>query len=157
MALPLIITIAFIVSYIFFFINKELSFLQNSILFMLVAIMTRNYITIMSMELELIKTTEDPFLFLFLLIGREIITPLLILIFVNTFLLFRRKLNQVFISIATIGFMEGLDYLYIHFKVISYIKWNLGYALSVNIAYLLIGIGLGMLLLFLQKREEISL
>jgi hypothetical protein len=157
MALPLITTAAFIVSYILFFINKKLSFLQNSILFMLLAIMTRNYITIMSMELKLIKTTEDTILFLFLLVGREIIIPSLILIFVNTFLLFRRKLHQVFISIATVGFMEGMDYLYIHFKVITYVNWNLGYALIVNIAYLLIGIGLGKLLLFLQKREEVSL
>jgi hypothetical protein len=91
------------------------------------------------------------------MIRREVITPVLILIFVNTFLLFRRKLHQVFISIATVGFMEGMDYLYIHFKVITYVNWNLGYALIVNIAFLLIVIVLGRLLLFLQKREEVSL
>jgi hypothetical protein len=157
MALPLIITIAIMVSYIFYFITKKLSFLQNSILFMLMAIVTKNYITIMSMEFKILKTTEDPSLFLFLLIVREIITPILILTFVNAFLLSKRKLNQICLFIATLGFMEGIDFLYIHFKVITFVNWNLGYALIVNIAYLLIGIGLGKLLLFLQKREEVSL
>lgn len=49
--LPAAIVLTVIISYFFFFQKKKLSFLQNSIVFMILTMVTTNYITIMTLNL----------------------------------------------------------------------------------------------------------
>jgi hypothetical protein len=154
MALSFSITLTIMISHVFFFQKKKLSFLLNSIVFMILAIITRNYMTIMTMELKLLKTTEDHVLFLFFLVNREIIIPLLILIFTNIYLQTTSLKKKIFLFIGVLLFMHGMDYLSVHLKVITFIKWNFIYAAIVNVVYLLIGLGLAKIVLFLQKWES---
>jgi hypothetical protein len=151
-ALPISITLTLFISHLFFHSNKKLSFLQNSILFMIVVIMVRNYTTIMSMELKLLKITEDPFLFIFLLLYREIIVPLVVLFFANTYLTITRRTKRMFLLFSVLAFMGGMDYLSEYFKVIEWVKWNFIYAGIVNAAILMVGLGLAKVLL-LKKLE----
>ncbi|HYK74169.1 MAG TPA: hypothetical protein VEV44_13765 [Pseudoneobacillus sp.] len=153
MALPISIILAVFISYVAFFIKKRMSFLLNSILFMLMVVATRNYITIMSLQLKNIETTKDQFLFLFLLIHREIIIPLLVLIFCNLYLLSKGWRKKLGVSILILGTLQAMDVLSIYFKVEKFLKWNILSDLIINIGYMVIGLGLSKLLLFLSKRE----
>jgi hypothetical protein len=154
MALAIIITLTILIFYIFFIQKKKLSFLQNSIVFMLMTIVTTNYITIMSMELKILKTSEDDFLFLFLLILRDIVIPLLVLIFINTYLHSPSMKKKVIFFIVILSILHGMDYLSVYFGVIKYVKWNFIYSLFVDVAYLLIGMGLSIVVLYLRELEN---
>jgi hypothetical protein len=153
MALPLIITLTFLISYITFFIKKKYSFLHNAILFMVMAIITKNYMTVTSMELKLIKHTEEYSLFLFLILHREIIIPLLILIYVN--LRFRNATLPwaIFLFILILSLMQTMTYLTTYFEVVEFIKWNMFYALLANIAFMLIGLGISKSLVAISNWE----
>lgn len=59
MILPAAIVIAFYTLSFFFFIEKKLSFLQNSLILMLISIAARNYTTILTLQLKWIHITED--------------------------------------------------------------------------------------------------
>jgi FtsH-binding integral membrane protein len=73
MALSISITLFLLISHILFFKKKKMSFLQNSVLFMVIGIISKNYITIMTMQLEKLATSQDDFLFVALLLYRDII------------------------------------------------------------------------------------
>jgi hypothetical protein len=154
MALPVSITLTIIISHFFFVQKKKLSFLQNSIVFMVISIMTKNYMTIMTMQLKMLKNTEDHFLFLFFLLQREIIIPLLVLIFINTYLLSSCWKRKTFLFIGVLASMQAVEYLSVHFKVVEYVKWNFIFAVIVNVAYLLMGLGLAKIVLFLKQWEN---
>ncbi|WP_442598807.1 hypothetical protein [Neobacillus sp. D3-1R] len=153
MALPLSIILVVVISYIAFFMKKSMSFLQNSILFMLMEISTRNYISIMSLVLKKIKTTDNEVLFIFLLIHREIIIPLLVLIFCNLYLLSDGWVKKVSAFILILSTLQVMDVLSVYFKVEKFLRWNMISDLFINIAYLLIGLLISKLLLLLSKRE----
>lgn len=153
MALPISIILALLISYVAFFVKKRMSFLQNSILFLVMMMATRNYITIMSLQLKKIETTQDHFLFLFLLIHREIIIPLLVIIFCNVYLIFKGWKKKLIIFITVLCILQAMDTLSVYFKVEEYLKWNMLNDLFINIGYLVMGLGVTRLLLLLSARE----
>ncbi|WP_175532538.1 hypothetical protein [Paenibacillus sp. yr247] len=118
------------------------------------AIATKNYITIMTMELKMIKTTEDNFLFVFLLMFREMIIPLIVLIFTNAYLLTPSWKKRILLFIVVLAVMQGMDYLTIHFKVIQFIKWNFICAAIMDAAFLLFGLMLAKTVLYLKEWER---
>jgi hypothetical protein len=155
MALPISITLTLIIAYITFFLKKKFSFVHNAIIFLIMAIIEKNYITIMNLELKILKTTEDPFLFLFLLLHREIIIPLLLVIFLNVLLRLNTLGQKILHFIFIAGFMQLTDILSTYFKVVEFIKWNMFYELLVNISFLFIGIGISKFLVVISKGEGI--
>jgi hypothetical protein len=153
MILSISITLSILLSYFFIYLEKKLSLLQNIIIYMVTVFISKNYLTIMNMELKLIKITEDHLMFITFLIFREIITPLLVLIFINAFLLTSLWRKKALVFIGVISTMQGITYFFEQFKVFEFVKWNYIYALMVNSAYLLIGLGLTKVLLIVQKRK----
>lgn len=152
MALSIFITITILLLHSFFFLKKELSFLQNSILFFILAIATKNYSTIMTMGLKRLKTPDEHTLFGVFLLHREIITPLIVMLFVNIFISKACWWKRILLLLSALVLMQGLDYLSIFFEVIKFLKWNHLYAAVINLAYLLIGLGVGKLLMYLEGR-----
>ncbi|WP_261134411.1 hypothetical protein [Bacillus sp. Marseille-Q3570] len=147
-ALPTIITVTILVSLFFFFLTKSLSFLQNSLLFMVISILTKNISTLMSLNWKVIHTTEDQFLFLFFLINREILIPLLVLIFVNIYLRTPSGGKRIIIYICSIPVIAGLNFLSEYFNVIDFVKITLFHHTLVDTTYFLIGIGLAKIICF---------
>jgi membrane protein YdbS with pleckstrin-like domain len=76
-----------------------------------------------------------------------------VLIFINAYLL-SSSWKKIWICISVLAFMLGVEYLTVRFKVIEYVKWNFIYAAIVEVAYLLIGLGLAKAVLFLQEWER---
>jgi hypothetical protein len=153
MVLSVLVSLSIVLGLIFYFFEKKLSFVENAIIFMSLAIITRNYHTIMTMVLKTVKSSEEHKLFADLLLQREVTTPVLVLIFINGFLLCRVWKKRVILFLFIIGLLQGMDVLFVHFDVIHFVKWNFYYGCIVNLFYLFAGIGLAYLLKYMRKQE----
>ena len=154
MELPIFLTVTIILSYLLFFLKKSLSFLQNSIVFMVIGLITKSYLTIMSMELKLIQLTKDQFLFMALLMYRDLLIPIVVLIFVNLYYSPTNNKNKTFLFIGMLTILQGVNLLLAYFQIITFANWNLLLGGIVNIAYLLIGLVLVKILQYLQLWES---
>jgi hypothetical protein len=120
---------------------------------MVITILATNVITILSLNLKLVKTTENSFLFPAVLLYRDAIIPLLVLVFINAFhTSFTLKL-KTFYFIFIFTCLNGMEALLIFLNVIEYTKWNFFYSAITNTAYLLIGLGIAKIVLFVSKRS----
>lgn len=151
--LPLTLLLTILISFFCFFQRKPFTFIENSIVYMVLTILTTNIITILSLNLHLIKATENPFLFPAVLLYRDAIIPLLILIFINFFYTgFTLKL-KFFFFIFIFVCLNGMEALLVFLDVFEFTKWNFYYAAIVNAAYLFIGLGIAKIVLFVSKRS----
>lgn len=151
--LPLTLVIALTLALVFYFHSKPLLFLQNSILYMILTIITTSVTTILSLNLHWMQTTVNPFLFPAFLLYRDIIVPLIVLIFINGFYSTKvmRKRASYFLF-CFIGLL-ATDVLLLRCNILEYIKWNLFFAAVINVGYLMIGLLIGKLLLYVVKRS----
>jgi hypothetical protein len=154
MGLPATIVLTIIVSYFFFFQKKKLSFLQNSTLYMILGLLSTNYITIMGLNLDKFETTKNGFLFIAVPLYRTIIIPLLVLLFINAYLAAQKKFIQVLYVLFFLATLDGLQVFLIYFKIIRYTHWNFFAATIVNVFYLIIGLGMAKLVIYAQKRSK---
>lgn len=155
MALPAAIVISLYTVLVFYFQKKPLSFLQNSIVFMIITIATKNYTTIMTLQLKLFKLTEDSLLFLFFLLNRDIIGPVIVLIFINVFLGTATWKKKVYIFIGMFLSLQLMDILSLLFAVVTYTKWKLLYAGIANSAFLIFGLGLARGVKYLNREHSV--
>jgi hypothetical protein len=152
--LPLSILLTLSISFFYFFQRKPFTFIENSIVYMIITILTTNKITILTLNFKLIKTTENPFLFPAVLLYRDVIIPLLVLIFINVFhTSFTLRLKS-FYFIFIFACLNGIEALLIFLDVFEFTKWNFFYAAIVNTAYLFIGLGISKIVLFVSKRSQ---
>ncbi|PFA70721.1 hypothetical protein CN378_00165 [Bacillus sp. AFS015802] len=154
MSLPFFITILIILIYIVLFMKKELSFTSNSIQFMVLSIISTNYITIMTNKLEWMKASEDVTQFISLLINRECILPLVGVIMVNGYLNYEKRKDKVICFLSLLFFISVLDILHVHFHSLSYPEWSLLNTVMVNGIYLAFCIWMGKGLYYLQSKGE---
>jgi hypothetical protein len=148
--LPLTILLTISISLFFFFQRKRFTFTENSIVYMAITILTTNVITILTLNLKVIKTTENPFLFPAVLLYRDVIIPLLVLSFINGFLANFTLKRKFFYFIFIFTCLNGIEALLIFQDVLKFIKWNYFNAVIVNTAYLFIGLGIAKIVLFLK-------
>jgi hypothetical protein len=134
--------------------KKKLSFFSHSIIFMIMAIIERNYLTTMNMELQIIRITEDHLLFVCFLLNREILVPVLILIFVERYIQSANGFSKAWVFLAGTAVLQAFTGLAVAFSLIGYVKWSYAYAVFENMAYLLIGLGVGKWAAIFERREK---
>ncbi len=154
MSLPFFITVLIMLIYIALFMKKKLSFTANSIQFMVLSIISTNYITIMTNNLEWMKASEDVTQFISLLINRECILPLVGVIMVNGYLNYNKRSEKILYYVSLLLLISVLDILHVHFHSLSYPDWSLFNTVIVNALYLVFCIWLGKGLYYFQKKEE---
>ena len=154
MALSIYISLTIVMLHFGYFIRKPLNFLGNSLIFMLIAIITRQCLTVMAMELKFFKLTEDYWLFICLLLCRDILTPMVVVIFSNFYLRSRTVTQKIITFFLSIAALLGLHYLAVQFGIITYVKWNFGYTLLLNAAFLLAALGIVKLISFIKTWEN---
>ncbi|MGG4168282.1 hypothetical protein ABEW00_12600 [Rossellomorea vietnamensis] len=154
MSLPFFITVLIILIYIALFMKKKLSFTANFIQFIVLSIISTNYITIMTNNLEWMKASEDVTQFISLLINRECILPLVGVIMVNGYMNYKRRSEKILCYVSLLVFISILDVLHVYFHSLSYPDWSLLNTVIVNGLYLLLCIWMGMGLYYFQKKEE---
>ena len=151
--LPLTLLMTLFLSLFFFYQRKSLTFLENSIVYMLITILTTNVMTIVKLNMKLIKVTENPLLFPAVLFYRDGIIPLLVLLFIN---MFYKKISLkakfiYFMVLYTCSF--GIEALLVFLHVLDYVNWNFFYSGIVHASYFFIGIGIAEMVLFVSKRS----
>jgi hypothetical protein len=154
MALSIYISLTIVLLHFAYHIRKPLNFLQNGLIFMVIAIITRQCLTVMGMEWKLYKLTEDDWLFVCLLLCRDLLTPMVTVIFCNFYLrcdFWFSKLAAFVISLAT---LLGLNYMAVRFGIITYIHWNFGFTALLNTLFLLTALGLMKLISYIQMWEN---
>ena len=130
----------FIATY-FFFQKKRLLFIENLMLFLFFLFINKCVLTMISMNLSLIMYSKEPYLFLCFWLQRNIIFPLILLIFVNG--VFRKSMGvKVTGGLFTVIVILLSEALAIHFSIIQYHMWSFFISLILAIAYLLIGLGI---------------
>ena len=154
MSLPFFLSIFIILIYVALFMNKKLSFIANSIQFMVLSILSTNYNTIMTNNLEWMKASEDVTQFISLLINRECIIPLIGVVTVNGYLHFEEKTHKLILFVCLLMFISVLDVLHLYFHSLSYPQWSLLNTVIVNSMYLVLCILIGKGLYYIQKKEE---
>ncbi|MBT2708478.1 hypothetical protein J7I91_11125 [Pseudomonas sp. ISL-84] len=128
--------------------------MQNAIVFMLFSILTIVYGTLLNLQLAWIDVTKDSSLFLFYLLNRNIIRPLIILIFINVFIGGKSLKNKVLIFIGMFLFLQLMDTLSQFLGVVTYTKWNLLYAGIANCVFLMLGLGLSKGVYYLKRESS---
>lgn len=151
--LPLGILLTVSISLFYFFQRKSFTFIENSIVYMVITILATNVITILALNYKLINTTENPLLFPAVLLYRDGIIPLLVLSFINGFHTSLTVKGKSFYFIFTFACLYGIEALFVFLDVVAYKKWNFLYAAIVHAAYLFIGLGIAKLVLFFAKRS----
>lgn len=151
MVLPAALVIAFYTLSFFFFIEKKLSFMQNSLVLMLISIAARNYTTILALQLKWIHITEDSILFIVFLIHREIIGPFLVLMFINLYWKTQSGVKRVSVFYIFLICLLGMDLFSLMSGVITFLDWNLIKAGIGNLAFLITGLGLSRGIMYLKQ------
>lgn len=160
MALSIYISLTIVLLHFAYYIRKPLNFLQNSLIFMVMAIITRQCLTILGLEWKLYKLTEDDWLFVCLLLCREILTPMVTVIFCNYYLRCDSWFSKLGTFVICLTALLGLNYMAVRFGIITYTRWNFGFTALLNTLFLLAALGLMKLTLFIpmwEKRQNESI
>lgn len=154
MALSIYITITILLLHLAYHLQKPLNFLQNALIFMVVAILTRQCVTIFGLEWKLFKLTEDHWLFVCLLLCRDVLTPMVTVLFVNYYVRAKSPLYKTTAFLISLGIMLCIHELAVQFHILTYIKWNFYYTILLNAGFLFSAIGVLKLLSFTQTLEN---
>ncbi len=156
MALAIYLTISILILHYAYHLKKPLGFLENGIIFMVVAIITRQCLTLMALEWGLYRMTEDYWLFICLLLCRDLLTPLMAVIFINYYVradAWTSKTAAFFISLTV---LLGLHKLAVYFGLITYLKWNFFYTILLNAGFLLTGIAVLKIISVFKVSENVE-
>lgn len=121
---------------VFYFIPKSLSALENTILYLIMLIISINITWIIIEEYHFIHLTSEGLNYAAYMIHRSILTPMIYVILLN--LIFgSTSTAAVWFAVAGVGVMLGLNGLARFYRIWDYIKWDSMYD-AVYIVLLLI-------------------
>lgn len=154
MALSIYITITILLLHFAYHVQKPLNFLQNALIFMVIAIITRQYVTLMALEWHFFKMTEDHWLFICLLLCRDILTPMVTVLFVNYYLRAKTPFTKLAAFLISLGVLLAAHELAVQFHILMYLKWNFFYTALLNAGFLVLALGVLKLAAFIQTLES---
>ncbi|MCM3576232.1 hypothetical protein M3172_23960 [Mesobacillus subterraneus] len=154
MALSIYITITILLLHFAYHVKKSLNFLQNALIFMVIAIITRQCVTLLALEWHFFKMTEDHWLFICLILCRDILTPMVAVLFANYYVRASSPFYKAVTFLISLAVMVGTHELAVQFHIITYIKWNLFYTILLNAGFLLSSVVVLKLISFKQTLEN---
>jgi hypothetical protein len=119
--------LAWLIIGIFFIIRKELSIVENTLIFLISLIVIINVSWISTEEMKMINLTKSGINYTAYLLNRSIILPLLLLLQLNILLKSKTFTKKVLIIFTSLIVMLGLSVLSTYFNITNYTKWNLFY------------------------------
>ena len=135
MALVFYLLIVWFALAFFLFMKKQLSIVENIFIFLFFHFVNKNVLTLMSLNLGLMTYSKEPHLFIAYFISRNILGPVLLLIFINK--VFRKRwLTRIGYGVAIIGVALCLDKFSISAGIIEYKKWTFFHSFILTILYL---------------------
>lgn len=153
MELALYFTIAWlVVAYLVTAIQKK-EIIRSIIVYCIYVILTGSVFSIISLNLNFIKLTDDKTKFLSFVLFRDIIMPFATLIFVNFFYRVKAHGRIAAFIIFTLVFLI-FDSINLEFQIYTYIKWSSVIASIFNTLYALIALLIGRCVDIIKLRGE---
>ncbi|TYS59734.1 hypothetical protein FZC74_06155 [Sutcliffiella horikoshii] len=140
MELVIYLILTWFIGTYFFFQKKRLLFIENLMLFLFFLFINKCVLTLISMNLSLIMYSKEPHLFLSFWLQRNIIFPLILLIFVNGVFTKSKGVKLIGGLFTTIVILLS-EALAIHFSIINYHVWSFFISFVVAACYLLLALG----------------
>jgi hypothetical protein len=119
--------LAWLVGSILAVIQKKLTLAENTLVFLVVLILSINFSWIVIEELKLIKLTKSRLEYTGFLLNRSVITPILVLIQVNLLLRCKTMMMKITLIVAVAFLMTGVSILSNYFEIIENKQWNYWY------------------------------
>jgi hypothetical protein len=127
MGLVVFFFLAWLVVSLFGIIKKKLSFAENTLIFLVILIVSINFSWIVIEELKLIKRTQESLEYMAYLLNRSVITPFLILIQVNLLLRSKTMMMKITIMFLVVFLLTGVSSLSNFYGIIEYNNWHYWY------------------------------
>ncbi|OLS33687.1 hypothetical protein [Bacillus sp. MRMR6] len=119
--------LAWLVVSSFVVIRKRLSIVENTVIFLVILIVSINFSWIMMEEFEFIKPTKVGIDYTAFLLNRSVITPLIMVILLNLFPWGKSVISKGLLVVYAVIVMLCLSNLSIFLKITKFSNWNYGY------------------------------
>jgi hypothetical protein len=145
----------FVVTY-FITALPEADLVKNIILYMLLIILLVSASTILYMNLELINLTKDRIKFVSVVLCRNVVTPLLLVIFSNIFCKLKTYLKKTASIILILFLLLSIELLNLQLCLHTYVRWNFMLCIPFYCFFIFTTVMLNKGLYIFQKRGDLS-
>ncbi len=118
---------AWLAVFIFYCMHERLSILENAFAFLVVLTLGINASWIVAEELKLVELTKDGLLYTGFILFRTVVLPFVVVIALNAMILAERATVALFAAAAAVASLVALNGAALHYDIVRYEKWNLGY------------------------------
>lgn len=154
MFVPISMLLTWFIGMTLFFMRKPFPIMLNIILYMVLVIIITNYTTVMTMNWHIFESTKDPFLFIAFILKRDLIMPLLTIIAINFSYGEKNSSMKLLFLIVILSTMQVMDFLTTYFNIVTYIHWTALDEFLFNFSFLVVGLLIAQVLLWLEKKEK---
>ncbi len=140
--------------HIFAFLPNKLSVITNVLLYMLLAIVDINKLTILSDTVGVFHLSKKVPEFLSMILHRDFTFSITLLTFANVYLTTLKRSTKVGISLYTFSFLLGTGQFLRFNGALTYERWNIFYECLLIISLMIITYWFGRLLIHLMQRER---
>lgn len=119
--------LAWLIVSLFVVIKKKLTFAENTLVFLVVLIVSINYSWIVIEELKLIKLTKSSLAYTGFLFNRSIIIPILTVIHVNLLLWCHSLMMKITLFVSVVIILIGVSSLANFYDITEFKHWNYWY------------------------------
>lgn len=119
--------VAWLVISIFTIIKKRLSIVENTLVFLIILILSINFSWIVNEELKLVTISKKGLDYTAFLLNRSIIIPIMIVIHVNLLKWCRTLVMKTVVILSTIAVLTSLSIFNNLMNMSKYSNWNFGF------------------------------
>jgi hypothetical protein len=110
-------------------IRKKLTIIENTLIYLIILILSINFSWIIIEEMKLINLTKNPIDYLAYLLHRSVITPMILVIQLNLFQRSESLINKILVIISSLSILLLSSFYQTHFNILEYKHWNFFYEL----------------------------
>jgi hypothetical protein len=127
MGFSIVFLLSWLFSAIFVVIRKKLSVVENTLVFLVILIVSINFSWIIAEEIKLIQLSKNGVDAITYILYQVVLLPMLLLIYLNVIQRSKSFSKTIIFTIASLGIMLGLSFLFNFDNITEYTKWNFGY------------------------------
>jgi hypothetical protein len=116
--------LAWLVVSLFAVINKKLTLVENTLVFLIILVISINFSWIVIEHLKLIELTQVRLDYIAYLLNRSVIIPILILIQVNLLQWSKTMMMKISVILSAVILITGISFLSNLFGIAEYKHWN---------------------------------
>ncbi|MDF2652900.1 MAG: hypothetical protein K0Q73_8705 [Paenibacillus sp.] len=140
--------------HIFAFLPNKLSVITNVLLYMLLAIVDINKLTILNDTLGVFQLSKKVPEFLSIIVHRDFTFSITLLTFANVYLTTLKRSTKIGISLYTFSFILGTGQFLRLNGAVTYERWNVFYECLLIVSLMILTYWFGRLLIRLKQKER---